>query len=211
MGWVTPLGHDVDSVWKRLLHSESGMGPITRFDARTFPTTFAAEVKNYDIAGFVKDPSVHATAGLNSQFALGAACQAWKQSGLGEYAALDRKRVGLYLGAGEGVIDFANYAASNLAGWDADAKRIDGVKWANFAHKAMDRMREVEQEPNMPLAHLARQRHRRPRERPVVLDHRQHQDARRRAAQLERSLAAGDGPHIACAHAASSAKRRAWG
>jgi 3-oxoacyl-[acyl-carrier-protein] synthase II len=157
MGWVTPLGHDVDSVWKRLLHSESGMGPITRFDARTFPTTFAAEVKNYDIAGFVKDPSVHATAGLNSQFALGAACQAWKQSGLGEYAALDRKRVGLYLGAGEGVIDFANYAASNLAGWDADAKRIDGVKWANFAHKAMDRMREVEQEPNMPLAHLARE------------------------------------------------------
>jgi 3-oxoacyl-(acyl-carrier-protein) synthase len=49
MGWVTPLGHDVDSVWQRLLRSESGMGPTTRFDARTFPTTFTAEVKNYEI------------------------------------------------------------------------------------------------------------------------------------------------------------------
>ena len=45
MGWVTPLGHDIDGVWKRLMNSESGMGPISRFDARTFPTSFAAEVK----------------------------------------------------------------------------------------------------------------------------------------------------------------------
>lgn len=49
MGWITPLGHDIDSVWKRLLNSESGMGPTTRFDARTFPTNFSAEVRNYSI------------------------------------------------------------------------------------------------------------------------------------------------------------------
>jgi 3-oxoacyl-[acyl-carrier-protein] synthase II len=105
MGWVTPLGHDVDTVWKRLLNSESGMGPTTRFDARTFPTNFSAEVRNYTIQPFVKDASVHATAGLNSQFALGAASQAWRQSGLEGFAGLNKKRIGLYLGAGEGVID----------------------------------------------------------------------------------------------------------
>ena len=55
------------------------------------------------------------------------------------------------------MIDFENYAASNLAGWDAEQKKIDGVRWAEHAHRAMDRMREVEQEPNMPLAHLARE------------------------------------------------------
>lgn len=157
MGWITPMGHDIDSVWRRLMNSESGMGVITRFDARTFPTTFAAQVKDYDIARFVRDASVHATAGLNSQFALGAACQAWTQSGLGNYSALNKKRVGLYLGAGEGVVDFENYAASNIAGFDEATRTIDGVKWADFAHKAMNRMCEVEQEPNMPLAHLARE------------------------------------------------------
>ncbi len=157
MGWITPLGHDIDSVWRRLLNSESGMGPTTRFDARTFPTNFSAEVRDYTIARFVKDAKVHASAGLNSQFALGAACQAWKQSGLGDFAGLNRKRVGLYLGAGEGVLDFDQYAASNLAGWNAEQKKVDGVAWADTAHKVLEKMCEVEQEPNMPLAHLARE------------------------------------------------------
>jgi 3-oxoacyl-[acyl-carrier-protein] synthase II len=157
MGWITPLGHDIDSVWRRLLNSESGMGPTTRFDARTFPTNFSAEVRDYTIARFVKDAKVHASAGLNSQFALGAACQAWKQSGLGDFAGLNKKRVGLYLGAGEGVLDFDQYAASNLAGWNAELKKVDGVRWADTAHKVLEKMCEVEQEPNMPLAHLARE------------------------------------------------------
>jgi len=49
MGWVTPMGHDVESVWKRLLNGESGIARTTLFDASTFPTTFSAEVKNYDL------------------------------------------------------------------------------------------------------------------------------------------------------------------
>ena len=157
MGWITPLGHEIDAVWKRLLNSESGMGPTTRFDARTFPTNFCAEVRNYTIDRFVKDARVHASAGLNSQFALGAACQAWKQAGLDGFAGLNRKRVGLYLGAGEGVLDFDNYAAANLAGWNAEQRKVDGVPWADTAHRVLEKMCEVEQEPNMPLAHLARE------------------------------------------------------
>jgi 3-oxoacyl-[acyl-carrier-protein] synthase II len=49
-GWVTPLGHDIATVWKRLLNAESGMAPITRFNAQSFPTKFAAEVREYDVA-----------------------------------------------------------------------------------------------------------------------------------------------------------------
>ena len=84
MGWVTPLGHDLEGVWGRMMRSECGMAPITRFDARTFPTTFAAEVRDYDVNAFVKHPQAHATAGLNSKYALGAARQAWVQAGLDE-------------------------------------------------------------------------------------------------------------------------------
>ena len=100
MGWVTPLGHDLESVWKRLLAGESGIAPIDRFDARTFPTTFAGQVRDYDLAKFVKDPAVHAHAGFNSAFALGAASQALRQAKLDAFAELDRRRVVLYLGAG---------------------------------------------------------------------------------------------------------------
>jgi 3-oxoacyl-[acyl-carrier-protein] synthase II len=156
MGWVTPLGHDLEGVWGRMMRSECGMAPITRFDARTFPTTFAAEVRDYDVNAFVKHPQAHATAGLNSKYALGAARQAWAQAGLDERPAPSLRRVGMYLGAGEGVIDTANYFAANVAGWDAASSRVGGA-WFDAAKRMLDRAREVEQEPNMPLAHLARE------------------------------------------------------
>ncbi|MBL9147725.1 MAG: beta-ketoacyl-[acyl-carrier-protein] synthase family protein [Phycisphaerae bacterium] len=157
MGWITPLGHDLPTVWRRLMAGESGMAPIDRFDARTFPTTFAAQVRDFDFRRYVNDPSIHATAGLNTCFALGAARQAWQQSGLGDWKGLNGRRAGIYLGAGEGVLDTEHYVASNLAGWDAATQRIDGKRWAEAALALMTAAKEVEQEPNMPVAHLARE------------------------------------------------------
>ena len=156
MGWITPLGHDLESVWSRLISAGSGMAPITRFDARTFPTTFAAEVQDFDYAAYVQDPSWHEHAGLNVQFALGAARQAWDQAGL-DRGSFDAFRAGVYLGAGEGVLDFENYTASNIAAWNVDTRRVDGGRWVDEAKSRMDALCEVEQEPNMPLAHLSRE------------------------------------------------------
>src|SRR3954447_10894047 len=82
MGWVTPMGHSIDAVWKRLLNGESGIAKTSIFDATTFPTTFSAEVKDYDLASDVPDAEKHATAGRNTRFALGACAQAWKYAGL---------------------------------------------------------------------------------------------------------------------------------
>lgn len=155
MGWVTPLGYDLETVWSGLLSGKSGVDRTTHFDASTFPTTFSAEVKDYDWKQFVEDPALHEGIGLNTSFALGAAAQAWKQAGLGAYGGLNPERLGLYLGAGEGSLDFENYAKSNLAGWNAESKQLDGKAWAQAATAVMDATREIEQEPNMPLAHLA--------------------------------------------------------
>jgi 3-oxoacyl-[acyl-carrier-protein] synthase II len=155
MGLVTPLGHDIETVWKGLLSCGSGIGRIDHFDATTFPTTFAAQVKGYDYRAFVSFPELHEGVGLNTGFALGAAAQAWKMSGLDKHDGLDPARLGIYLGSGEGSLDFENYFASNLAGWDAEKNAIDGAKWAATATKKMTAVREIEQEPNMPLTHLA--------------------------------------------------------
>ena len=158
MGWVTPLGHDIDTVWSRLVQGESGVDRITHFDAETFPTNFAAEVRGYDYRQFLRDPKMHQYARLNSQYALGAAVQAWRQSGLDQYTNLNRKRVGIYLGAGEGPPAFENSVASNLAGWNAgDGKSVDATAWIAAARQHIKMHDEVEQEANMPLLHVSQE------------------------------------------------------
>src|SRR4051812_14951305 len=154
MGWVTPMGHSIDAVWKRLLNGESGIEKTTIFDASTFPTTFSAEVKDYDLHADVPDTTQHETAGRNTRFALGACAQAWKMARL-DKAKLDLDNVGIYLGSGEGSLDFEAYTAAALSAWKADVNDLDYVKWAHIAGERMNVMREIEQEPNMPLSHLA--------------------------------------------------------
>ncbi len=155
IGWVTPLGNDIESAWQNLLAGHSGISPTEHFDASTFPTRFSAQVKNYDPRKWVKDFSIHEGIGSNTAFALGAAAQAWRCAGLDHFTKLDRERLGIYLGSGEGSLDFDNYVATNLAGWDDQKKAVDGAKWAAAARQSMTAVREVEQEPNMPLTHLA--------------------------------------------------------
>ncbi len=157
MGWVTPLGHDLDGVWKRLLNGESGIAPIDRFNATHFPTTFAAQVRDYDFREYLDDPALHQHAGAHTQYALGAARQAWRQAGMGNGAAFDPKRIGIYLGAGEGVLDFDNYAQTDLVGWDPESGAVDSEKWFHAAGEHFDAWREIEQEPNMPASHIARE------------------------------------------------------
>jgi len=156
IGWVTPLGHEIESVWKKLLAGESGVGATQGFDASTFPTSFSAQVKpDYDHRSGLKRPELHDGVGSNTSFALGAAAQAWKSSCLDRYPDLDHRRLGIYLGSGEGSLDFDNYVAANLAGWNEEARQVDGAKWAAEALQHMGATREVEQEPNMPATHLA--------------------------------------------------------
>ncbi|MFM9959065.1 MAG: beta-ketoacyl-[acyl-carrier-protein] synthase family protein [Phycisphaerales bacterium] len=165
MGWVTPLGDDIDQAWGRLLRSESAVGPVTRYAAATFATNFAAEVKGFDLARFIHERGPHQHAHINAQFALAAASQAWKQAGLGDMSApagrkakeagLTPRRAGVYLGAGEGVPDFGPFCAANIGSWDAAKRDTDTAKWAAIAHQTMSARSELEQEPHMPIAHLA--------------------------------------------------------
>jgi 3-oxoacyl-[acyl-carrier-protein] synthase II len=154
MGWITPMGHSIESTWKRLLAGESGIAATTLFDAATFPTTISAEVKNFKLAEHIEDIAPHAAGGRNTQFALASCAQAWKHSGL-DANKLDLDQVGIYLGSGEGSLDFDAFTTTNLAAWQAATANMDWLKWAELAQELMNVSRELEQEPNMPLSHLA--------------------------------------------------------
>ena len=82
IGMVTPLGADRETVWKRLLAGESGVGYTTLFDASNFPTKISAEVRNWDLSDVGEDPADWKYQGRHTRFAVGAAKKAMADSGL---------------------------------------------------------------------------------------------------------------------------------
>ena len=56
IGWITPLGVEIETVWKRLIEGQSGVGYITLFDASNFPTKISAEVRDWDVSDVGEDP-----------------------------------------------------------------------------------------------------------------------------------------------------------
>ncbi len=154
MGWVTPLGSELEKTWQRIVNGESGVDQTTVFDARTFPTQFAAEVKEFDLRAFLgSDYEVHKTASRQVRFALAAAKQAWEHAGIA--AAIDKTRVGVYLGGGEGPMDFDNFAAAAVEGWNYADNDLDTRRWADVAYKRLEKICEAEQDPNMAAGHIA--------------------------------------------------------
>jgi len=160
MGIVCPLGHDVETLWQAVLSGKSGAAKTSIFDASTFPTTFDAEVKDYDYAKYVKNPQLHQHGNRGSRFVVGAAVQACQQAAIDVETneptdGIDRTKMGIYLGAGEGSVDNDVFFAAILDGWDTKKNEMDWDKWAEVAFDRMDPMCEFEQEPNMPAAHIA--------------------------------------------------------
>ena len=53
LGLVSPLGNDVASSWDGIVNGRSGIGPITHFDASSFTTRIAGEVRDFDVTKWV--------------------------------------------------------------------------------------------------------------------------------------------------------------
>ena len=152
IGVITPIGNDVESMWQVLREGGSGIGRITHFDASNFPTKIAAEVKDFNLAKYVDDTTPFAQSGRNVLFAIAAASEAVRGSGILDIA-LDPSRFGVYLGAGEGQQDFPVFMKLVSESMDDDA--IDLERFTQAGLKYLNPQFEMEQEPNMPAAHLA--------------------------------------------------------
>jgi len=100
LGLVSPVGNGVEESWSALLAGKSGIGPITQFDASTFPTRIAGEVKGFDPEKYLDRKEVR----RNDRFihlAMAAADQAFRDSGL-DMARENPERVGAIVGSGLG-------------------------------------------------------------------------------------------------------------
>lgn len=100
MGAITPIGLSVQEFWTNLLNGESGVGPITKFDASNFETQFAAEVKNFDPEQYLDKKAVKRMDPF-TQYAIASADMAVSDSCI-NLEKVDRERFGVIFGSGTG-------------------------------------------------------------------------------------------------------------
>ena len=98
LGAITPIGLDAPSTWSAAVAGESGIDFIQAFDASEFPVRIAGEVKGFDPSSVAPAKEARRM-DRNVLLALGAAQEAWRDSGLN---GVDPARVGIVVGSAIG-------------------------------------------------------------------------------------------------------------
>jgi 3-oxoacyl-[acyl-carrier-protein] synthase II len=96
MGAITPLGHTVGELWNGITNGKSGIAPIQAFDASSYPSQIAGEVKGFDPGKYINPKEARRMARC-SQLALGALQEALADAGL-KLPLEDGERTGVYIG-----------------------------------------------------------------------------------------------------------------
>ncbi|WP_425231103.1 beta-ketoacyl-ACP synthase II [Sphingomonas sp.] len=107
MGLVTPLGPNVDTTWKNLIAGKSGITAITKFDTSDLKAKIAGQVPRgkgdgeFDVDLHI-EPKEQKKMDEFIHFAMGAADEAIKQSGIDLSTEEKRVRAGVMIGSGIG-------------------------------------------------------------------------------------------------------------
>jgi 3-oxoacyl-[acyl-carrier-protein] synthase II len=108
------VGNEVATAWAAVLAGQSGIGPVTRFDASSFPTRIAGEVKGFDVTQVMSakearhfDTFIH--------YGIAAGAEALRDSGLVIDEA-NADRAGVVVGSGIGGLPLIEATHTELTG-----------------------------------------------------------------------------------------------
>ena len=103
LGIVSPVGSTIDSAWRNILAGQSGIGPITRFDASRFTTRFGGGVAGFDVDDYLPQKDARKMDAF-MHYGVAASRQAIQDSGV-EVTPANAHRIGVAVGAGIGGIE----------------------------------------------------------------------------------------------------------
>ena len=112
IGLVTPNGIGTEETWRSVIAGESGIGPITLFDASVFSTRFAGEVKGFSAEQWMPKKRVREM-GRFAHLAVAAAQLCLKDAAI-ELTEEDREQCGTLIGVGLGGLEFLYQHAVTL-------------------------------------------------------------------------------------------------
>ncbi len=100
LGILSPVGNSVTAAWDNILAGNSGISPITHFDATDFPVRFGGEVRDFDAADYIKGKEARRM-GAFIHYGIAAASQAIADAGI-EITDENAARAGIAIGSGIG-------------------------------------------------------------------------------------------------------------
>ena len=109
IGAISPLGATARETWEAVVAGKSGAGPITLFDASKFKTTFACEVKEFDVSKYI-DKKEARRLDRYAQFAMVAAEESIADSKL-DVETVNKDRVGVIIASGIGGLGLRGRSA----------------------------------------------------------------------------------------------------
>ena len=113
VGLICGVGNNADEVWRALLAGNSGIAPITGFDASLFACRIAAEVKNFDPLQYVEKKEARKM-GRFIHLAIAAADEALHSANYKVENDEMAERTGVDIGSGIGGFDVIEREHSNL-------------------------------------------------------------------------------------------------
>lgn len=124
-GVISPVGNNVESFWKNLIDGYCGIEVITDFPTDDLPVKIAGLVKDFNPADYEIEPAFARKQDKFTLYAVAAAWQAVKESGLSaaEGGNIDPFRLGVYVGSGIGGFTTQVRETEKIL--------TDGAKWVS--------------------------------------------------------------------------------
>ncbi len=103
LGALTPIGNDVNEMWKNMVAGKSGAKLITKFDTTDFATKFACEVKDFNVEDYISKKEAKRM-DLFTQYAIATSSMAMDDANF-DLDNIDKERFGVIYGSGIGGME----------------------------------------------------------------------------------------------------------